>query len=925
MKKMLITCLAALFAVAAQAQDIMVVHPHEATPQQYEVANIDSMTWENATTLHIYFKDKTAQDFAIANVDSMTWLVVSEPEPGMTIGQVTLGVGEAFIINDSLTEARSTDCTVRFSPTVVEEDTKLVIRRATSAPPVTIDGLGVDETYDISEDAVAVDVSLGDLHKLNGMVEIRIPMGLRQGEVPGVAWYNEETNAWEPIEYEYDTKTGEVVVWSNHLSIIECYRIKGEHTNNARLEFYSVPFPDNSVDELLQMVNDAVSGTVEWADYISNWYGVFSTLGFDITWSALNAGGVESQLFEKTSEKIGNVGTLFAIYDILRAGFSGDDKTAGINTMKYLYSQVSSALSDAIGTSIMSAAMCSVAIIDYALNQLYEQMISDRRDLYLRSYQKYYSRNTSDGLKHHYRSAPEWYRLLLPAFKKGSPTIEAVNNEVDQIVDDYVNEYWNLSDDDQILYWLEIGGPQWSYSGGLNNDLKKELADNHKAELYRDVFPRVFDAIGREMRTESYNILYDSMKDYAKLMNQVIRLELAGQAATEGTSWEGCKVRFKELPATITDPANWESKLSAEGKGSIRFRFFAYTSEGVKPTLELVDYNGNIVREIPITICEGVSKISLGAAPATPYLTIDKESVSFVASEGTKSIEVKTNMTTIDVSSSVTWIKAEYDADSKTLSIKAEANTKASDREGIVTITGYYPYGSIERKIKVKQEKMEPDNDEPEQWKNFLRYNYFSFTFFPKYSDATLGMLSNPGRVEFGKALSPDDDSYTVTIDNEFINIEIERKSESGKLAENISCKINKKKNLMSLSYTRNSTSTYVNSYYTDTRVEHCHCKLDSVPLTGYSVYDATIRTDCKSILLFNINKKTLPLLKEFSASSSSQLWFYNYETEKYDVFGHDENVNITLEDISSLDDGSLMFYENIDDGSSARKEANPM
>ena len=722
MKKMLIACLTALLAVAAQAQDIMVVHPHEAAPQQFEVANIDSMTWENATTLHIYLRNQAAQDFAIANVDSLTWLVISTPEPPITVGQVELGEGEAFVINDSLTEVRSTDCTVRFSPTVVEESTKLVIRRATSVPPVTIDGLGVDETYDISQDAVAVDVTLGDLHELDGIVEIRIPLKVGPDEVPGVAWYNEETMAWEPIEYEYDTKTGEVVVWSNHLSIIECYRIKGEHTNNARLEFYSVPFPDNSVDDLIQMVNDAVSGTVEWADYISNWYGVFSTLGFDITWSALNAGGVESKLFEETSEKIGNVGTLFAIYDILRAGFSGDDKTAGINTMKYLYSQVSSALSDAIGTSIMSAAMCSVAIIDYALNKLYEQMISDRHDLYLRSYQRYYSRNTSDGLKHHYRSAPEWYRLLLPAFKKGSPTIEAVNNEVDQIVDDYVNEFWNLPDDDQILFWLEVGGPRWSYTGGLNNDLKKELADNHKAELYRDVFPRVFDAIGRDMRTESYNILYDSMKDYAKLMNQVIRLELAGQAATEGTRWEGCKVRFKELPSTITDPANWESKLSAEGKGSIRFRFFAYTSEGVKPTLELVDYNGNVVREIPITICEGVSNISLGAAPATPYLIIDKETLTLVASGGTKSIEVKTNMTTIGVSSSVNWIKAEYDANTKTLSIKADAN-KTSEREGIVTITGYYHNGSIEREIKVKQAGKGGQQDDSPYNGVYLYYN----------------------------------------------------------------------------------------------------------------------------------------------------------------------------------------------------------
>ena len=105
MKKMLIastqkgrlflcTCLTALLAVAAQAQDIMVVHPHEAAPQQFEVANIDSMTWENATTLHIYLRNQAAQDFAIANVDSLTWLVISTPEPPITVGQVELGEGE---------------------------------------------------------------------------------------------------------------------------------------------------------------------------------------------------------------------------------------------------------------------------------------------------------------------------------------------------------------------------------------------------------------------------------------------------------------------------------------------------------------------------------------------------------------------------------------------------------------------------------------------------------------------------------------------------------------------------------------------------------------------------------------------------------------------------------------------------------------
>ena len=107
MKKLLVICLTSLLALVVQAQNIMVVHPHNAAPQQFDVAVIDSMTWEDATTLHIYLHNQAAKDFAITHVDSLTWIVTSATEPPITIGEVQLGEGEAFIINDSLTEVRS--------------------------------------------------------------------------------------------------------------------------------------------------------------------------------------------------------------------------------------------------------------------------------------------------------------------------------------------------------------------------------------------------------------------------------------------------------------------------------------------------------------------------------------------------------------------------------------------------------------------------------------------------------------------------------------------------------------------------------------------------------------------------------------------------------------------------------------------------
>ena len=710
MKKLLVICLTSLLALVVQAQNIMVVHPHNAAPQQFDVAVIDSMTWEDATTLHIYLHNQAAKDFAITHVDSLTWIVTSATEPPITIGEVQLGEGEAFIINDSLTEVRSSDCSVKFTSTVVDKDTKLVIRKATSVPPVKVPGMNPDEYYDISEDPVAVDVSLGNIHKLDGIVEVRIPYTVPPGEMPGVAWYNEETMAWEPIDYDYDTEKGEVVIWSNHLSILECYRVKNKHTSNAQLAFYSVPYPDNSADELIQMVDDAVSGTMEWGDFISKHLSVFKQFGFDITWSAFNAGGVQSGLYEKANKVMGVVGTLW---------------TSGV--------------SNAIGTSIMTGAMCALAIVDYALNQMWESSWKDRQDIYRRCYDLYYSRN-SHGLKNNYRSATDWYKILLPIFQKGAPTIDGVNAAIAKEIDDYVNAYWNLPIDDQDLYWIEVGGPAGNtYRGGLSEKLKQQLCDNHKTELYGYTLQPVFVAIGKEMRAESYEILKGNMQNFAKLMNQVVKLNIKDSSfnpSSGGKSgWEGCTVRFKDLPKTIADPKSWQVKLDEKGQGTIRFRLYAYTSEKLKPMLELVDKDGKVQIEQEFVLAEGNIDVEL-PAPLEFLISTD---VEYDANENYSYMKPWTNCDSFTAESDASWLSATVE-DGRVV-LHAYENT-GYDRTAHVTITGYKVDNpekeprTITVIINVTQkgtgeEPEEPDERYAKLYGNWVR-GYETTTFGPK-------------------------------------------------------------------------------------------------------------------------------------------------------------------------------------------------
>jgi hypothetical protein len=701
-KNIISIALTLLLVAAVQAQNKMVLNLDGGTPQEFAVSEIDSMTWDNPTTVRIYRQGQTP--LTIANVKDISWDVTSEQAPAITKGDIQLGVGETFLINDSLTEVHAADCSVKFSPTVTEESKQLIVRTATAVPPVTIEDPVTGELINISEAARAVDLDLEGMHILDGDVEIRIPISRMEGYVPAAAWYNEETANWEPVDFEYDKQTSEVVIHSVHLSTFEAFQVKDEHTRKARLRFYTVPFVEEEfklTDAMLDLIKNYALLNLKIYDKLDEYWGVFSQYGLDMGYNAIKAGGWQNAFLEKYSDELGYLGTLFTVYEVFRAGLSGDNETAGINSMKAVLNLATSTAADALSSSLMSAGMFCVAIIDYSRSAVYDYVITTRHDTFERCYNRYYV-NYKDSLKHHARSAKQWFNILWPIYEAGSVSPEGVKERVEEIIDEYCWEYWNLPDADRIDIWLYEGGPQNQFEGGINEKLRQELVNSHKAMLHRDILPPVFQSISYRLKDKQYTLLRKGLEDYAKSMNQAVRLDLSGQPATDGASWKGCKVRFKELPATITDPEKWESNINEEGKGTIRFTLYSYMAEDVQPTLELVK-NGKVLREMPICINIGANTINIGQAPK-PLLMVTPTEMTFSSGAGMQQATMDTDADNIDITPSDKWITTTYDAATKKLKVEVENNAATEAREGTISITVTKASEEETKTITVKQE-----------------------------------------------------------------------------------------------------------------------------------------------------------------------------------------------------------------------------
>lgn len=503
--------------------------------------------------------------------------------------------------------------TIEFAPTVLDDDRTLTVTEPTGLPPL----------FESGEHSVIYDFKLDGITNMDGNAEIRIPFTPYGNNGVIAAYFNESTGKWEAVDYTYEN--GEAVILTNHFSVYGIFDVKEENTRRAYLEYNYNDFFDLSPEEWANVFLRPLESGATAADFLDKYadaFGLANQFGNDISYNLVQAAGYSSPFMEKFGDAIGYVGLAFSAYQAVRSCLKGDKLTGVMTALKSSGQYVIGTVAGLLKSTVMHVSMASVAFIDYAINKMYEQCISDRKDIYRGGYTMYYRNEMK-------RSAKQWYKILKPIFYNTDLTPDEVKAAVVNEIETYVNKFWT-EEGTMEIYFAEAVKMGWTVGGGLNQSVIDEITNEMRFNLYNGTLVAVFNTIERDLRIDVFDEYMKAIENYEKLINEVQTLSFSG-----GPAFAGCTVKFKNVPANITDASEFECVLDSDGQGTIQFTTFSYLEYGFAPVVEVVSPSESreILQEIKFTITPPVTLIEFKGESKAGVLRLSGKDDSSVINE----------------------------------------------------------------------------------------------------------------------------------------------------------------------------------------------------------------------------------------------------------------------------------------------------
>ena len=568
------------FGSIAQAQKYqMDVETNDGLITSYLVSDMQDVTYQDGKTI-ITFGNKTVKTYDNKEIATVSWSE-NKGSGGSNAGSFTLDEDHLSVVTP--------DYSIEFSPTAIDKETTLTVTKSSGTPTLLPEG---------TKTVVAYDFSLGNVHELDGVAVIRLPMKVDAGTTPVAVYYNESTGKWKAVNGTYDAATGEMVIKTNHLSTYAGIEILNAYTKIATMQYYFLP-DIKDIYAASKNLSKFIRSDNPDADAIEHYCGDYSEvtqLGLDVGYSTLQALGFSSEYLDGFGDILGNLGVSLSIYQIIRNDYHGEEAQLAGNTMKFCLQQALMWAKSYCGNAVLTASLASVAMLDYAINKFATTAWSQRQDFYREAMMQYYAKGGKG-----YRSAADWQRIILKIMSREDLTVDKIHELIDEEVTKYSNAVWN---DRDYLTWYEADkGVKFGYSGG--QIVCKDLAVEKRGELYNGVLVSVFRHIKMIKEQNAYDLADKAMEKYVEDLNKQVLLQIVDDSRTDDkaeSAYKGYTVRFKNLPQTIKDPKEWECTLDSKGEGKIEYSVIAAADAEIKPVLELVapDEKETVVNEITL-------------------------------------------------------------------------------------------------------------------------------------------------------------------------------------------------------------------------------------------------------------------------------------------------------------------------------------
>ena len=270
------------------------------------------------------------------------------------------------ILDQENTSLASQGVEIAFDPVNLPEGANARISTISGTPPL-------DEENDI--DLVVYDFTVEGASEFPGVVEITIPLEINEGEIPGAAYFNEQTATWEPVAFRYNLQSKSVLILTDHLSKYGVFSVSGEGNRRAKIQFLGL-YGEGDDEDFLAAVEEFSIGGVPASQCIeigSSAAGDALQLGGDFLGNMVQSAGYLAygdDVLSSVGDHLGNIGLLVSVVQIGNNIYNGKINDALVGTMKTSYTYMMGKVVSKLSNSVLSAGMASVAIVDYAINKL---------------------------------------------------------------------------------------------------------------------------------------------------------------------------------------------------------------------------------------------------------------------------------------------------------------------------------------------------------------------------------------------------------------------------------------------------------------------------------------------------------------------------------------------------------------------------
>ena len=492
--------------------------------------------------------------------------------------------------------------------------------------------LKISETAEVTDEEYgaaykAYDITLGDIHELDGYIEIRIPYDesdIEAGQDPAgcVAgmYLNRETGQWEPALYEVDTQTQELIIHTNHLSEYGYFKFVNEGKRTARItsiydtfmsaepELYTAALkevmensgvPGTACKEVMrphlekfltQYFEQSVTNTADIATKVGNVTGMLITVTPGAE-SFLN----KNPLAYGLNEALGKAGLAISVVSLATQMFK-EDKTD--NEILSMYKDAMYLLASIGGTqeAILGTIGASVWVIDYAITDMGNYAYNKVKEDLSKAYRFYM---TTDNKWHGKpRTEKDWRRILKKTAKNAIKDGEDAQHAIMEEIDDYCGAFWNMRDDDLAEVYDEVG----LKGRGLPDAATKDaITDEFRGELM-DSLQSVLMSVKNDLEWELMDEQEKRLEEVRRILNYVITFEVKENIPENKNDDEydfyddedGEEVKAKyagytAVFAPLDDTAeadDWRFKLDEDGCGTTRVTFIGWLLAGQPAQME---------------------------------------------------------------------------------------------------------------------------------------------------------------------------------------------------------------------------------------------------------------------------------------------------------------------------------------------------